>query len=108
MNYLLRLVLLGILLMGIPTTTLAENSDCSETAISQSIQLLPNPIVTQKQQAQSKQSLDSENPVLLAYGETPTQYGCCKICRVGKACGNSCISRYYNCHQPPGCACDAD
>jgi competence protein ComEC len=33
--------------------------------------------------------------------------GCCKVCTVGKACGNSCISRRYTCHQPPGCACDA-
>lgn len=33
--------------------------------------------------------------------------GCCKICSKGKACGNSCISRSYTCHQPPGCACDA-
>ena len=31
---------------------------------------------------------------------------CCKICRKGKACGNSCINRDYQCHQPPGCACD--
>jgi hypothetical protein len=31
---------------------------------------------------------------------------CCKICTTGKACGNSCISRRYTCHQPPGCACD--
>jgi len=27
---------------------------------------------------------------------------CCKICRKGKACGNSCISRKYRCtDQPP-------
>ena len=32
---------------------------------------------------------------------------CCKVCTVGKACGNSCISRSYTCHQAPGCACDA-
>lgn len=32
--------------------------------------------------------------------------GCCKICSKGKACGDSCISRDYECHQPPGCACD--
>jgi beta-lactamase superfamily II metal-dependent hydrolase len=32
---------------------------------------------------------------------------CCKICRKGKACGNSCISRRYTCRRPPGCACDA-
>lgn len=31
---------------------------------------------------------------------------CCKICKAGKACGDSCISRDKNCHQPPGCACD--
>jgi hypothetical protein len=31
---------------------------------------------------------------------------CCKICTTGKACGNSCISRSYTCHQPPGCACN--
>jgi hypothetical protein len=33
---------------------------------------------------------------------------CCKVCRVGKACGNSCISRELTCHQDPGCACDAE
>jgi hypothetical protein len=32
---------------------------------------------------------------------------CCKTCRKGKACGDSCISRNKTCHQPPGCACDA-
>ncbi|MEZ4237966.1 MAG: hypothetical protein R3F59_17845 [Myxococcota bacterium] len=37
----------------------------------------------------------------------PTR-SCCKTCSTGKACGNSCISRAYQCHQPPGCACDAD
>ena len=32
---------------------------------------------------------------------------CCKTCRKGKACGDSCISRTKTCHKPPGCACDA-
>lgn len=31
---------------------------------------------------------------------------CCKVCKKGKACGNSCINRNYTCRQPPGCACD--
>ena len=31
---------------------------------------------------------------------------CCKICRTGKACGNSCISRSYTCHKGSGCACN--
>lgn len=33
---------------------------------------------------------------------------CCKICRKGKACGNSCINRAYTCHRPPGCACNGN
>jgi hypothetical protein len=33
---------------------------------------------------------------------------CCKVCDVGKACGNSCISRSKNCHKGRGCACDAE
>ncbi|MHC4621328.1 MAG: LysM peptidoglycan-binding domain-containing protein [Planctomycetota bacterium] len=37
----------------------------------------------------------------------PAQRSCCKICRKGKACGDSCISRDKTCHQPPGCACNA-
>jgi competence protein ComEC len=32
---------------------------------------------------------------------------CCRVCTTGKACGNSCIARDRQCHQPPGCACDA-
>ena len=40
--------------------------------------------------------------------EPPTARVCCKICRKGKACGNSCIRRSYTCRKPPGCACDAN
>lgn len=32
---------------------------------------------------------------------------CCRICTRGKPCGNSCINAAYQCHQPPGCACNA-
>lgn len=31
--------------------------------------------------------------------------GCCKTCRKGKACGDTCISRDKQCHVGPGCAC---
>lgn len=37
---------------------------------------------------------------------TAYSQSCCKICTTGKACGNSCISRSYTCHQPIGCACN--
>lgn len=33
---------------------------------------------------------------------------CCKVCKKGKACGDSCISKTKTCHKPPGCACDAN
>jgi hypothetical protein len=32
--------------------------------------------------------------------------GCCKVCHVGKACGDTCISRDYACHVGAGCACN--
>lgn len=32
--------------------------------------------------------------------------GCCKVCRKGKACGDSCISENKTCHKGSGCACD--
>lgn len=31
---------------------------------------------------------------------------CCKVCKAGKACGNSCIAKNKTCHQPKGCACN--
>jgi competence protein ComEC len=45
-------------------------------------------------------------PVWVQPTATPTPRVCCKICTIGKACGDSCISRSYTCHKPPGCACD--
>ena len=35
---------------------------------------------------------------------TPVALTCCKVCSVGKACGNTCISRNKTCHVGPGCA----
>ena len=31
---------------------------------------------------------------------------CCKTCKAGKACGDSCISRDKTCKKGKGCACD--
>jgi hypothetical protein len=40
-------------------------------------------------------------------GSTTAAHGqCCKICTVGKACGDTCISRDKICHVGQGCACD--
>lgn len=34
------------------------------------------------------------------------KYGCCRVCTVGCACGNSCISCSKNCTKGVGCACN--
>lgn len=31
---------------------------------------------------------------------------CCRICKKGKVCGDSCIARDKKCNKPRGCACD--
>ena len=40
------------------------------------------------------------------YGAAMAQGGCCKVCRAGKACGDSCIAADKTCHKGKGCACD--
>lgn len=47
--------------------------------------------------------------VLAAPAGTPLcaqSAACCKICRKGKACGDSCIAAEKTCHKGKGCACD--
>lgn len=45
-------------------------------------------------------------PTLATPRPTQPPPQCCKICTTGKACGDSCISRSFTCHQGPGCACN--
>jgi hypothetical protein len=55
----------------------------------------------------SASSTRAAEPTTLLATQPTLQVECCKICRKGKACGNTCIARDKDCHQPPGCACDA-
>jgi hypothetical protein len=49
-----------------------------------------------------EEPVEDDNPV-----EYVNPYaGCCKVCDVGYACGDSCISRSKTCRKGPGCACD--
>jgi hypothetical protein len=55
----------------------------------------------------------ADNPLLRSLAapggsahSTPVALTCCKVCSVGKACGNTCISRDKTCHVGRGCACD--
>lgn len=38
-------------------------------------------------------------------GEEVDVAACCRICRKGKPCGDSCIARRETCRRPVGCAC---
>lgn len=33
-------------------------------------------------------------------------YACCRVCKKGKACGDSCIAATASCNKPKGCACN--
>lgn len=48
--------------------------------------------------------LNSFEPIKLAGDELAS--ACCKVCKKGKACGNSCIAKSKTCHKGRGCACD--
>ena len=39
-------------------------------------------------------------------GKPDKPLGCCKICKKGKACGDSCMKKTYSCGKPKGCACN--
>ncbi len=39
-------------------------------------------------------------------GEPVSCDTCCRKCVVGKACGDTCINANFQCHTPPGCACN--
>ena len=53
-------------------------------------------------QAQLSKSVPSAQRI-----RAPTRSrSCCRVCRKGKACGNSCIARNKTCHKGAGCACN--
>jgi hypothetical protein len=46
-------------------------------------------------------------PLISACESSPTGgAGCCRVCKEGKACGDSCIARDKTCNVGPGCACN--
>jgi len=53
-----------------------------------------------KKNSQTSTSTSSSN------NTNSTSNSCCKVCRTGCACGDSCISCSKTCHQPSGCACN--
>ena len=71
--------------------------------------LLPGPVTAQPSEGSPSLLLERllERDGAEA-GDPTTQLSqrCCKTCRKGKACGDSCIAREKTCGKPAGCACD--
>lgn len=65
----------------------------------------PHIICQEPSQIELIQAAHWADPSPVAAPPPPTRT-CCKICRTGKACGNSCISRSKTCRKGPGCACN--
>ncbi len=82
---------LSVLLLCLPLITFAGPDELGRPHVTDIRTEILNPAPETK--------LFDDTAVLIAEG-------CCKVCRKGKACGNSCISRSYTCHKGPGCACD--
>jgi hypothetical protein len=41
-----------------------------------------------------------------ACGDSTAPSSCCKVCKTGKACGDSCIAKSDTCTKGAGCACN--
>lgn len=52
--------------------------------------------------------LTSSAPLMTACSDGPTGPSgtCCKVCRSGKACGDTCIAKDKTCNTSGGCACN--
>lgn len=61
-------------------------------------------LICEDAEAGTTYELDNFEPVELIGAELASR--CCKVCKKGKACGNSCIARSKTCHKGRGCACD--
>jgi hypothetical protein len=78
----------------------------SSLTIATSAQNAPRPLDTVFAHSHAQSGLPHPLGVTGSHPFTPLAQACCKTCTVGKACGNTCISRDKTCHVGPGCACD--
>lgn len=63
-------------------------------------------IVAQLDAEECAELSDDELETQLEDGSPVAQSGCCRVCKKGKACGDSCIARDKTCRKGRGCACN--
>lgn len=93
---LVKLCVLGFLFLFISINSSAEVIDIN-------IESKNHPIYC----SQDKQVNVQVQSIGFTYDEASDRKpsSCCRVCTVGKPCGNSCINVSYACTRPPGCAC---
>lgn len=108
MRKVLALVATGLLLLA--PTVLGQDEGMPENAsdVSFLLEIGLQPAAADLQELDSFLASSTWTPEILASAAACIPASkCCKVCSKGKACGNSCISRSYNCHKGRGCACDS-
>ena len=108
MRKVLALVAAGLLLLA--PTVLGQEEGVPENASDAGflLEIGLQPAAADRQELGSQFLASAWSPEILASATSCIPASkCCKICNKGKACGNSCISRSYNCHKGRGCACDS-
>lgn len=94
-------ILMYLMMAGLPALSdgLIEESanvDCEEIVVLS----LSEPLTTLTSNSDGYAGLESVTSCV-------PRSQCCKICGQGKACGNTCIRRDYNCRAGRGCACNS-
>lgn len=88
-----RTLALALMLAGLSSISVADTNSTKATPVHSEVE--------------SATPVDFWSQILDARdGAVVYSAACCKVCRKGKACGDSCISRTYTCRKGVGCACD--
>jgi hypothetical protein len=83
-----------------PTPRESATPKSTNTALAPTRTAVPAPVATEIAPTAVPTLRPTAVPV------APPSTGCCKVCRTGKACGDSCIAANKTCHKGRGCACD--
>jgi hypothetical protein len=101
-NAISQILLILVLISGLVSfTAVAQDEDSQETEILDEVPAADAPATVPEIVVPAAQP-----PA--APPAQPPAHACCRICTIGKACGNSCIAARLTCHQPAGCACNGE
>ncbi|KIG17141.1 putative secreted protein [Enhygromyxa salina] len=89
--------------LGMNQAEAAAIGEALETCEAGRIPPLPQ---TQRRTSKDDAAPRGAKPTAQTVPAEPSERVCCRVCKKGKACGDSCIAATSNCTKPSGCACD--